>query len=64
PGNAAATLGFMRLGAAGRLAYHRLAGNQAAAAEYRGSLDGLSGARDGKANETRPVPAVDIVRPG
>ena len=64
PGNAAATLAFMRLGVAGRLAYYRLARNQAAAAEYRGSLDGLNGAGDGRASETRRAPAVDIVRPG
>lgn len=64
PGDAAATLAFMRLGIAGRLAYHRLAGNEAAAAEYRGSLEGLSGAREGQIGEARRAPAIDILRPG
>jgi hypothetical protein len=64
PGDAAATLAFMRLGVAGRLAYHRLAGNEAAAAEYRGSLEGLSGAREGQIGEARRAPAIEILRPG
>ena len=63
-GAAAATLAFMRLGAAARLAYYRLARNEAAAAEYRGELEGLSGARDATAAGTRKAPAVDIIRPG
>lgn len=63
-GDAAATLAFMRLGAAGRLAYYRLARNETAAAEYHGALEGLGGARDGTAVETRCAPAVEILRPG
>lgn len=60
---AAATLAFMRLGVAGRLAYQRLARNSPAVAEYRGLLEGLSGSGDGRTDETRHPPAVDILRP-
>jgi GT2 family glycosyltransferase len=63
PARAAATLGFMRLGVAGRLTYYRLTRNGAAAAEYRGALDGLSGARDGGLEESRCDPEVEVVRP-
>jgi GT2 family glycosyltransferase len=63
-GDAAATLAFIRLGVAGRLAYYRLAGNEAAAAEYRGSLEGLSGAGEGQVRDVRRAPGVEILRPG
>ena len=48
-GDATATLAFMRLGVAARLAYYRLARNEPAAAEYRGTLEGLGGSPDGQA---------------
>ena len=63
-GDAATTLAFMRLGVAARLVYSRLVRNEAAAAEYRGALEGLSGARDEKANGARRAPTVEILRPG
>jgi N-acetylglucosaminyl-diphospho-decaprenol L-rhamnosyltransferase len=63
PARAAATLGFMRLGVAARLTYYRLARNGAAAAEYRGSLEGLGGARHRGAERPRRDPEVDVLRP-
>jgi GT2 family glycosyltransferase len=63
PARAAATLGFMRLGVAGRLSYYRLAGNAPAAAEFRGALEGLGAAGDVRLERPRPDPEVSVVRP-
>jgi N-acetylglucosaminyl-diphospho-decaprenol L-rhamnosyltransferase len=62
PSRFAAALGFTRLGVAGRVIYFRTTRNRAAAARYRGFLDGLGGGPPDEPYE-HESPAVDVLRP-
>lgn len=63
PSQSAAAFGFTRLGLAGRLVYFRATRNGAAAARYRGFLDGLGSAPSDQHEDRADAPAIDVVRP-
>jgi N-acetylglucosaminyl-diphospho-decaprenol L-rhamnosyltransferase len=63
PSQSAAAFAFTRLGLAGRLIYFRATRNGAAAARYRGFLDGLGSAPADEREDRVDSPAIDVVRP-
>ena len=64
PGRAGAAVGIMRLGLGARVVYFGLTGNEEAAANCRGSLEGLGRGRPSAApQEEARAPEIEVVRP-